>query len=210
MPGQRFSDRGRQARRWGPEASEVAPLSRRTIPPSKRGARGGGGRRNQSPGRSRLPAKAARRQKSVLGPAVAAGSHGLARGPKPLVPNALRWTSRLNSDTGPVRTRGRLYHQSSQLTNSPADMRHPRRPCPLALAAHPCSRDRGADPCGPGYQPRSSCGARDQRYATMFPMSSSFTVPFHAGMYSGGAGCAGSASGGILPSRMIFITSGWR
>ncbi len=53
------------------------------------------------------------------------------------------------------------------------------------------------------YQPAPFFGCSDQRYSTTLLTSSSVRMFFQEGIYKGGAGLAESASGGILPLRMM-------
>jgi hypothetical protein len=57
------------------------------------------------------------------------------------------------------------------------------------------------------YQAPSFFGCSDQRYSTIRLTSSSVRMFFQEGMYKGGAGLVESASGGILPLRMMLVTS---
>jgi len=86
-----------------------------------------------------------------------------------------------------------------------------------ALGLDPAAR-RPKDPVmqAPAKRPRQDCayqavsflGCSDQRYSTMRLISSSVSICFQAGMYSGGAGFLASASGGIFPFRIMLPTSG--
>ena len=72
---------------------------------------------------------------------------------------------------------------------------------------HGLSTPQPADILPSLYQPPSFFGWSDQRYSTIRLTSSSVRMFFQEGMYRGGAGLAESASGGILPLRMMLVAS---